>query len=423
MPKLITHLDLIIIAVFLILGGIFRLANFESRHHFLADQATSSLRAKEIFDHRELTTVGIPVTSLHWLQPYAQLYISSTSYYFQLIPLILGGFNPLHSNFVMACLGTLLIIPFYLGAKLLVNRRGAVFLTIVFALSPLYVYFSSFMWNPNTLLLLFSPFILFLGLYRAYRRPIFLGLACVILGLMGTLHFQFLFAVAAFALFSLFFLIKHKKSPHLLWLIGGLFVGVFPLVLNELIKDFYNFRVLGWLFAHRHEITGSGFVWHYLSNAILLGLIGLTYFFHRFLKNWLLILISSACVIYGLYVSFISPVVRNDFQIYRQFHGHQDNIKIAQIINSFGPQNFNVFNLAHGDDGTADVIKYYLYWLFPETYQNINPDYLANNTLFVIAFRDHQFIDEINYEINTFVPSSIEQFAINDQVVLYLWRR
>jgi len=422
-------IDWLLVIVLIILGLFFRLLNtMPERLHFRGDQATSSLRAKEIFENREVTLVGIPITSFAYDGHEAR--VSSTAYYLQLIPLLLGNFDPYQSNRAMAVLGALLVLPLYWGVKMLVhgNRWAALIVTASWALLPNYVLFTTFLWNPNSQLLLLPLAILFMGLFEKQRKAWYLGLIGMVLGLALTLHFQFCLVVLGVLLAYGVVLHKRQQFSSIFWLIAGLAVGFSPIILSEILTNFYNVRIFSLIFTHLSEVTVAsgaiGVPLHYLNSTLLMVLLGGVVLLARRFALKRLALVLLAC--FALLDSwlFLSPQTETFSLIEppRENWDFRTEEKVNELIKSKNPQDFNIYNLAY-QNGFAEIQKYLLAIHDPELYSKINPSYYENTQLFIMARNDEDLSKSINYEIYTFTPTKTETFAINEAYVLHYWER
>jgi len=413
----------------MILGLFFRLLNTTpERLHFRGDQATSSLRAKEIYEAQELTLIGIPITSFSYDGHEAR--VSSTAYYLQLIPLVLGNFDPYLANRAMAILGTVMILPLYWGAKMLARNTtwAAALVVAAWALLPNYVQFTTFLWNPNSQLLLVPVVVLCMGLFEKKRQNVYLGLVGLVLGLALTLHFQFGLAVVGVLVAYSYVLKKRQNMRAIFWLLGGLVIGFSPILLSEILTDFYNVRIFSLILTHLSEVevaTGPvGVPLHYVNSSVLLLLVGGVVWLERkmSLKKAALFLIALF-VLFDAWL-FLLPSAA-EFSLIeppRENWNFKTEERVNELITSKNPQDFNIYNLAY-QNGFAEIQKYLLAIYEPELYGQMQPSYYENSQLFIMARNDEDLSKSINYEIYTFVPTKTETFAINEMYVLHYWER
>lgn len=423
-------IDWLIVLILIALGLFFRLLNTTpERLHFRGDQATSSLRAKEIYDTRELTLVGIPITSFSYDGHEAR--ISSTAYYLQLVPLVLGNFDPYHANRAMALLGAFMIIPLYWGTKMLAqnNRGAASIMAASWTLLPNYVQFTAFLWNPNTQLLLLPIAILMMGLFEQKQKNIYLGLAGFVLGFALTLHFQFGLAIIGILVVYFVLLRQQKMLKSLVWLMGGIGLGFSPIILSELLTDFYNLRIFSLILSHLSEVQiasgAAGVPLHYLNSIFLMLLLGILVGAAR--AN---ISLKMGAVFFFALLSildawlFLSPNTKNFSLIEepRENWNFSTEEKVNELIKAKNPSDFNIYNVAYLNP-FAEIQKYLLAVHDPELYSRINPSYYENKQLFIMARKDEDLSRSINYEIYTFDPNATEVYPINETYVLHYWER
>lgn len=422
--------DWLIVAILIVLGLLFRFLNTTpERLHFRGDQATSSLRAKEIYEKREVTLIGIPITSFSYDGHEAR--VSSTAYYLQLIPLILGDFDPYNSNRAMAVLGTLMILPLYWGTKMLSrnNRWAAAMMATSWSLLPNYIQFTSFLWNPNSQLLLLPITILMMGLFEKKQKNLYLGLVGCTLGLALTLHYQFGLAIVGILAVYAFLLWKRSMLPSIIWLVGGLGVGFSPVIVSEILTEFYNVRIFSLILSHLSEVKiASGAVGvplHYLNSTFLMLWLGIILLLT---KSKVASKISPVLVVVFLGLLniflFISPSSKNFSLIEppRENWDFTTEEKINEMIRAKDPENFNIYNVAYLNP-FAEIQKYLLAVRDKELSEKINPSYYENKQLFIMARKEEDLSRAINYEIYTFSPSKTEVYPVNETYVLHYWER
>lgn len=405
--------DLFWISILVLLSLVFRLVHFDQRLHFLGDQATSSLRAYEIWQEKEITLVGIPITS--WEYQGHQARIGSTAYYFQLIPLLIGNFDPLWSSFAFSILAILSTIPLFFGVKKLSNLNVAVLVSGLYVLLPNFIDYSTFLWNPNTQLILAPLSIYFLGSYHLSKKWWQIGLAGFFLGLMLTLHFQFLLVVLGVLIIYFVTATKSKSYKGFCWLTAGLIVGFSPIILGEFSSSFYNTRTFWLIFQHWREVAaGKGDLpLYYFNTTILFTLLGSAMLFQNKIRFQLTGIVLSVLLIIDIYLYCPN---------HQQLWSYQDERAVSQLIRESNVSDFNVINLAYTDP-LASVQKYLLATKQPDKYKQLESNYYENKELFIIAPNDEDLSKAINYEINTFSPTNIYSWPINDTFSLFLWER
>lgn len=203
---------------------------------FSHDTARDTARVLEIWQKKELTLIGPPVSFGQY--GVRRVFFGSLALYVGVFGLTISRLNvigPILPNIFFV----LLSIPFFylLSKQLGLSKRLSVITTAIYALSPVTVTYVRFFWNPN-LIIPFSVFFWFLIL-RKYSniKQQFVGffLAGIIGGLIINLHYYSLFPLIIY----LFFLLYRKKFRISLFLISGLIVGSLPLIFFELKHNFY----------------------------------------------------------------------------------------------------------------------------------------------------------------------------------------
>src|SRR3989344_1130603 len=121
----------IIILFFIALFIFIRSINFSQHLNFSFDQAWGATRVLEIWENKEFTLVG-PGSSI--VINGKQILQGSINYYFYLIFLLLGNFDPIISSYLFMLFAGLMIIPLYLGVRYLFNKNVAFFIVIIYSL-------------------------------------------------------------------------------------------------------------------------------------------------------------------------------------------------------------------------------------------------------------------------------------------------
>src|SRR3989344_4502704 len=102
-----------IFLLIIITASIFiRSINFAEHLNFSYDQGWGSTTVLEIWRNKEITLVG-PGSSL--IAENKEILQGSVIYYFQLIFLLVGGFDPVVSSYAFMLFCSLMIVPLYFG--------------------------------------------------------------------------------------------------------------------------------------------------------------------------------------------------------------------------------------------------------------------------------------------------------------------
>ena len=154
---------LLTITFFIFLFIFIRSLNFTGHLNFSFDQAWSSTRVLEIWRNKEFTLVG-PGNSI--VVGGKQIIQGSINYYFLLVFLLLGKFDPVISSYLFMLFCAVMLMPLYYGVKMLYNHKAAVLTLVVYTLLPVYIDFTSFFFGPGFQFSLMPLLILFARVTR-----------------------------------------------------------------------------------------------------------------------------------------------------------------------------------------------------------------------------------------------------------------
>lgn len=405
------------ILIFIIFVYIFfRWINLEHFLNFSADQGAHFLKVFQLFNDRKIELVGPPI-SLSYVGKY--IFTSSIYYYIMMPILIISKWDPLNSSYLLILLGSVMVIPLYIGVKLLLGRRQAIFVSTLFAILPFYIDYSRFFWNPNLQFILTPILIYFIGLYARSKKTIFLFLISFCSGVLLLFHYQYFLIMFGLIIYYLFLGEKLSRKQTLLFLFGFI-LGFSPMLLFELRNNFYNLQTL-------YLYIGKG---SYIFKKTTSSIISTP---HYVLSSSLFILIIAIHILFKkipaiFLVATILVILLNSFYTYSSIPSHgfgmaKDwnyimEIKTHEIIKSQHLKNYNIVNL--GYDSVAVVQKYLL------IKDNINgdfDDYYHNEYLFLIT-DGQNYMKNPAYEINTFQPNSIvSSWPLNRTYRLILLKR
>ncbi|KUK84165.1 MAG: transmembrane(s)proteins 7..25 [Microgenomates bacterium 39_6] len=213
---------------------------------FLDDQARDVLTAAQILKEGRIPFIG-PMASI------GNLYLGPFFYWLITPFLWLANFDPVGPILLVAFLGWLAnIILFFLLEKYF-NLRSAFIGAFLYALSPLIIHNSRFIWNPNPVPLFTLIFLwFFLEFWEKGRPKSFFWLG-VSLGVLIQLHYVtgvlFLVCLAGYLVWV--FKNRDKDWVNLLkpaaFLILGIVLPLIPFILFEFKNHFINTQA-GWRF-------------------------------------------------------------------------------------------------------------------------------------------------------------------------------
>ncbi len=396
-----------------------RSLHFSEVFNFSAEQGAFATKALQLFRDKKIELIGPPVSYRYNGRYFFQ---GSLTYYVMMVLLFLGRWNPLISTYLMVILGALMLIPLYIGTRLLTDKKTASVVSFLFTALPFYIDYSRFFWNP-TLQFLFTPLvILWMGLYLKYKNPVYLFLVSFTSGVLLLFHYQYVLIIIGLIGYYHFNPDLHRDDiKRYILFIAGFLLGFSPMILFELRNQFYNTQTLFLFFKHADTVffhKGSGFIEFFTSYYMLSPLLFLFVFLGRYLKK------IPGRVLMGLGVCGILGV----FGLYTKTPSHAFGMakdwnytyeeKAYQIIKSQNITNFNIANI--GYDTVASVQKYFL---VRDKLQGNWDDYYHNKYLFLIT--NHQdYMKNPAYEIRYFSPNVVvNKWRLNKTYDLYLLKR
>lgn len=428
--------ELIILLGCIVLFISLRSINYQYHLNFTGDQAMFSIKALELYKNKEITLLG-PETSMRYQS--RVFYQGPATYYMLMVFLILGNWDPMVSSYLFMIFCSLMIIPLYYGVKKLMNIRSAWIVVIIYILSPYYINYSRFLWNPNFQFSLLPVLILLMGLYKQYKKWWIFFAMSILLGIL--LHFHYQFVVVIAGIFVFYFVIKRIHPKYIPLFIAGLGIGVLPMAIFELRHNFYNFRTMIFLFQHRNELDrGGGSYPHYylsLSLMLLLAAMGvinrlITYIFSKKLqKKDFLFKIKTflnqktyGVVVVLIFVFLLTkalianvPVPKESFWAGTNDWNYLADHRIYEIVKQEHLTNYNIANLTY--DTLAWVPKY----LLLKDGVPINNDYYHEDYLFVV-YKNDNYMEATSYEVATFKPHKVlKTWKINDHYKMFLLKR
>lgn len=398
------------VLLFVILFIAIRSIHFQEFLNFSFDQAWISTKALEIWKNKEITLVG-PGNSL--VAGGKQVLQGSINYYFHLIFLLLGRFDPIASSYLLTLFNGLMLIPLYYGVKLLYDKKTAVFILIIYTFLPYYIDFTRFFFGPVFQLSLFPWLVLFMGLYKKLKKPAYLFLVFTMSGILLQFHYQTVVMLLILAIYYLWK--KSNKLETALIMLAGFTLGYLPMIVFEIKNQFYNFKVLAEYLKYSKKPSDFFFIPHrYLSISLIL-LIIISPLYRKFLKSKTLLILGLVLLIIDLFIYLPKP--KNAFGMSPNWNYLMEK-KAYQIIKKESLKNFNVVNLIY--DNLSVVIKYHL---LLDNYPINYDDYYHNEYLFVIN-KDKNIFSNPAYEVNTFKPNKkLKQWRLNNSYSLYLFKR
>jgi 4-amino-4-deoxy-L-arabinose transferase-like glycosyltransferase len=143
-----------ILIVILIVGAIFRLYRIGDYMEFLGDQGRDVVIIKDFWQNGNLFFIG-PQTSI------GNMYLGPWFYYLIAPSLLIANFNPIGPAIFIALLNILTIYLLYFVGNKWFSKSVGLISAFLFAISPVVIKYSNFIWNPNIMPLFSLLFVYF----------------------------------------------------------------------------------------------------------------------------------------------------------------------------------------------------------------------------------------------------------------------
>lgn len=379
---------LVVFLVVVFLG--LRLWRIEDWLNFSMDQGLFMIRAKEIWDNKEITLLGPTASPIFEGRQFFQ---GPIIYYSLIVLGLIANWDPVKISGLIV-LGNLMAAFFLFDAiKTMINKKMAWIGLILFCFLPITVEFSNFVWNPNVLLIV-SSLLLWMMVKKRWCG------AGMVAGIGLQFHFQFT-PIIGISLIYLF--IKQRKV--LLQYLTGLVIGYLPLIVFDIRNGFYNLNtIVGW--ALSGEKNRGIFVYDFLGYVpFLIGLFCLK------VKPKIGMVIAGVVLIWS--ISWINQNKQSRWM--PNNWTYTKLLKTAEIVQR-SEGSFNVVNLLNGDSRF-----YSLRYLLKDTAIENVDNYSEIETLWVIGKGDDDKVINTNiYELNGFSPKIIERkYDMGDGINLY----
>ncbi len=194
----------------LILGAFFRLYNIGGYMEFLGDQGRDVYIIRDFLKNGNLFFIG-PQTSI------GNMYLGPWFYYFIAPSLFISNFNPVGPAVFIALVNIFTIFLVYFVGNKWFNRPTGLIAAFLFAISPVVIKYSNFIWNPNIMpvfALLFIYFFFEAIIQHRYKLFLYASLSFI---MVINSHYLGLALLPLPGLCWLYFLINfiHSKSKYL----------------------------------------------------------------------------------------------------------------------------------------------------------------------------------------------------------------
>lgn len=402
--------DLQILSILIVLSLFFHLYNFSDRLNFSTDQAKFSLKAWSLLEDKQISLVG-PSISLNL--DGREIYQGGVIYYFLMLFLLLGSFDPLNSSLLFSVFAISTAVPFYFGLKMFLGREKGLAGTAVYLLLPLFINYTDFLWNPNFQLALMPFFFLFLGYFNKFKKNVFLLLAGACFGFLIQFHYQL---VIGFILLIIWLRLFFKISLfQILTFSAGILIGLLPLIIYDTRNNFFNFSSLIYFLGHLEKFEkGEIFLahQHYYISLLIITLVCVLSWVKVF-SGRSLIALTGFLVVCDLVI--FTPEPKQGFGMAKDWK-FRDEQKVAQIIQEENLEGYNFTNLEYDS-------LYYVQRYFNKkagTEGRIR-DYWETDKLFVVIRKDEDIDSDPAYEIQIIKPYNIlKEWEINPEYKMLL---
>ncbi|MBU3935284.1 glycosyltransferase family 39 protein, partial [Patescibacteria group bacterium] len=190
----------------LLISAFFRLFRISSYMEFLGDQGRDLVIVRDFLKNGNLFFIG-PQTSI------GNMYLGPYYYYLIAPALLLANFNPVGPAIFVALLSVLTTALIYFVAKKWFDTKSALVASLLFAISPVVIKYSSFSWNPNIMpifSLLFVYFLVQAVFFKKYKHLIYASLSFI---MILNSHYLGLLLLPLAAIYWFFHWLSLKKDP------------------------------------------------------------------------------------------------------------------------------------------------------------------------------------------------------------------
>ena len=216
-----------------------RLYNLNESAIFLSDQAIDSYAVNNII-HKQFTLLG-PRASV------GQFFNGPAVYYLMAPFFLIWKSDPLSGAYFQIFL-QILTIPFlYMVTKRFGGHRSGYLAMIIFAISPLFIYYSKAAFNAYPAIFMTTIIIYILSGSDTKVKHF------VLAGFMSGLLVQTHYLLYIYAFYYFIYLLHRRNVVNTAAFIGGGTIGLSPFIASELRHDFFNIRAIA-----AHLISGNG---------------------------------------------------------------------------------------------------------------------------------------------------------------------
>jgi len=203
----------------------YRLSDFVAYHQ---DQVRDLVFIKEHFQNKNFIFLGPKASVGDFFLPPFWYYLMASVYPFSQ--------SPVAPALLVAILNSLSVLLVYFFVNDFINRKTAVYSSLLMAVSPFLIEYSRFAWNPNPIPFFEMAALYFLYCYLFKNKPNFFYPAVIMANLVFQLHYQGFMLVAAVYIFP----IIKKDWKRLIFSVFIFILLLSPFFFNEITKGYPN---------------------------------------------------------------------------------------------------------------------------------------------------------------------------------------
>ena len=228
---------------------------------FEFDQGREMLAAKHIVVDHKLILIGTEVGA--GMAGISGIFHGPMYYYMLTVPFVLSNGNPAAETYLMLFFGLLTVLFGFFFGKKIFGIYGGILLSLLIAISPVFIAQSRFLWSPNppTLFILLSFYFTYLAV-RKNNLYIFLSAFFAAFVYNFELGIAVPLSISLF-LYSLF--IFRRELKNYLYLFLGFLIGYIPMILFEVRHGFMGTKsIISYLTNHTPHPAGISSGIHFL---------------------------------------------------------------------------------------------------------------------------------------------------------------
>lgn len=234
--------SVLILVFILLIAAFLRLYRIDILMRFIWDEGRDMLAIRNIIVNHDLTLFG-PFNEIAGHKDFFGVF----HYYLMLPSLWLANFNPVGPAVFTALLGVAAIGLTYYWLRGWLDKKTALAVCALLAVSPVVVRFDQWPWNPNTVEFFAIIYLIALQKFQKQKlklqKYLFIGIAGLFLGLLFQLHY-FTIALVAPALFILLRQYKKNCLEILIFFVSFVLPNITFLVFDLTHEGFYRHIIL-----------------------------------------------------------------------------------------------------------------------------------------------------------------------------------